>query len=120
MIRVSTLIWIALVSLSGYAMFQVKAEVGRLDRQLAATSRQIADDRAEIRTLSIEWAMLNQPARLDALSKRVLQLSPIRTYVLGSFEQPPMREDAAPSPTPGAPIASSGALVAEVSFKAKP
>ena len=117
MMRVSTLIWVMLVSLSGYAMFQVKAEVGRLDKQLAAAERQIADDRSEIRTLSIEWTMLNQPARLEALSKNVLQLAPIRTYVLGSFEQPPLRDEAAPS---GAPVAATGPQVAEVSFKAKP
>jgi len=121
MMRVSTLIWVMLVALSGYAMFQVKAEVGRLDNQLAAANRQIADDRSEIRTLNIEWAMLNQPARLDALSKHVLQLAPIRTYVLGSLDQPPLREDVAPSsPAPTTPIASSGAQVAEVSFKGKP
>ena len=123
MMRVSTLIWVMLVALSGYAMFQVKAEVGRLDKQLATANRQIADDRAEIRTLNIEWAMLNQPARLDALSKRVLQLQPIRTYILGSLDQPPLREDpAAGVPVAGnaAPIAHSGPQVAEVSFKAKP
>lgn len=122
MIRVSTLIWIVLVSLSGYAMFQVKAEVGRLDRDLAAANRQIADDRAEIRTLNIEWAMLNQPQRLDTLSKHVLQLAPIRTYVLGSLDQAPMREDTAQpaGPMPATPVAGASAQVAEVSFKAKP
>ena len=82
MIRVSTLIWIMLVALSGYAMFQVKSEVTRLDKRLVAVNRQIADDRDQMRTLNVEWATLTQPERLDTLSQHVLQLSPIRT--LGS------------------------------------
>jgi hypothetical protein len=98
MIRVSTIIWVMLVALSGYAMFQVKAEVGRLDRQLAAANRQIADDREQIRTLNIEWAILTQPQRLDALSQHVLQLAPIGTLLLGSLDQPPLRDEAAPPP----------------------
>ncbi|HEX4111699.1 MAG TPA: hypothetical protein VH020_04120 [Stellaceae bacterium] len=100
MIRVSTLIWVILVALSGYAMFQVKAEVGRLDKQIAAANRQTADDREQIRTLNIEWAMLTQPQRLDALSQRVLQLAPIGTLILGSLDQPPLRDDLTPADAP--------------------
>jgi hypothetical protein len=108
-IRVSTLIWMMLVALSGYTMFQVKAEVGRLDRQLNATNRRIADDRSQMRTLNIEWATLTQPQRLDMLSQRVLQLTPIRTLILGSLDQPPLRDESAPP-----------AQIAEVSLKARP
>ena len=114
MIRVSTLIWVMLVALSGYTMFQVKAEVGRLDRLLSATDRRIADDRAQLRTLNIEWATLTQPQRLDMMSQRVLQLTPIRTLVLGSFDQPPLRDE---TPTPAAPAT---AQIAEVSLKVRP
>jgi hypothetical protein len=105
MIRVSTIIWVMLVALSGYAMFQVKAEVGRLDRQIAAANRQIADDREQIRTLNIEWAMLTQPQRLDALSQHVLQLAPIGTLLLGSLDQPPLRDAAAPPAAPEISVA---------------
>jgi hypothetical protein len=119
MIRVSTLIWVLLVALSGYAMFQVKSEVGRLDQRLATVNRMIADDREQIRTLNVEWATLTQPDRLDALSRHVLQLEPIRTYVLGSLDQPPLRDDvSAPKPaTP--PAAPRGSELAEVPLKAR-
>jgi hypothetical protein len=120
MMRVSTLIWFMLVALAGYVMFQVKSEVGHLDKQLAAANRQIADDRAQIRTLNVEWATLTQPERLDALSQHVLQLNPIRTPVLGSLDQAPLRDDATPPARPGSPANSSIAQVAEVSLKARP
>ncbi len=119
MIRVSTLIWVLLVALSGYAMFQVKSEVGRLDQRLATVNRMIADDREEIRTLNVEWATLTQPDRLDALSQHVLQLEPIRTYVLGSLDQPPLRDDVA-GPHPSTPPAAPGSSeLAEVPLKAR-
>jgi hypothetical protein len=119
MIRVSTLIWVMLVALSGYAMFQVKSEVERLDRRLATVNRMIADDREEMRTLNVEWATLTQPDRLDALSQHVLQLEPIRTYMLGSLDQPPLRDDlSVPSPTTP-PAAPGSSQLAEVSLRAR-
>jgi hypothetical protein len=110
MMRVSTLIWILLVALSGYAMFQVKSEVGRLDRQLAAANHQIADDREQMRTLNVEWAMLTQPRRLELLSQHVLQLAPIGTLILGSLDQIPLRDDATAPVAPSAPIAHVPAI----------
>ena len=119
MIRVSTLIWVLLVALSGYAMFEVKSEVGRLDQRLATINRMIADDREQMRTLNVEWATLTQPDRLDALSQHVLRLEPIRTYVLGSLDQPPLR-DSVSAPSPAAPPAAPGsAELAEVPLKAR-
>jgi hypothetical protein len=117
MIRVSTLIWIMLVALSGYAMFQVKSEVTRLDKRLVAVNRQIADDRDQMRTLNVEWATLTQPERLDTLSQHVLQLSPIRTLVLGSLDQVPLRDNV---PVPATPAANGTAQLAEISLKARP
>jgi hypothetical protein len=117
MIRVSTLIWVLLVTLSGYAMFQVKTEVGHLDKQLAAANRQIGDDREQIRSLNIEWATLTQPSRLDLLSQNVLQLQPIRTQFLGSLDLAPLRDEGA---VPGGSGEGKSAQLAEVSDKARP
>jgi len=118
MIRVSTLIWVLLVTLSGYAMFLVKSEVGRLDQRLATVNRRIADDRQQMRILNVEWATLTQPQRLDALSGHVLKLEPIRTYALGSLDEPPLRDDAA-SPAPAAPAVPGSSELAEVPLKGR-
>jgi hypothetical protein len=84
-----------------------------------AVNRTIADDREQIRTLNVEWATLTQPDRLDALSQHVLQLEPIRTYVLGSLDQPPLRDGvSAPSPTTR-PAAPGSSELAEISLKAR-
>lgn len=117
MIRVSTLIWVMLVALSGYAMFQVKAEVGRLDKRLAAVNHQIADDRDRIHTLTVEWATLTQPERLDMMGQHVLQFQPIRTFMLGSYDQVPLRDDAAAPADPETLSTQETAQLAEISPK---
>lgn len=127
MIRVSTLIWVLLVVLSGYAMFQVKGEVGRLDNELARTNHQITVDRGQIHALRVEWATLTQPQRLETLSAHILNLSPIRTAVLGSFDQVPLRQEfvpPAPPPPPkpmvAAPSGASSPVLAEAAVRTKP
>ena len=90
--RVSGFIWIFLVALAGYAMFQVKYEVSRLDTRLAAVNHQIADDQDRIHALKAEWAVLTQPKRLEELAKKAaLPLEPIGTKMLGALDKPPMR-----------------------------
>jgi cell division protein FtsL len=125
-IRVSTLIWILLVTLSGYAMFQVKEEVAALDTRLAHLDRQIASDNAQIRALDVEWATLTQPQRLEMLSARVLDLTPVSTTVLGALDEPPLRDNSAPAPG-GVPIAKKpagprapGAQLAEIPPRTRP
>jgi hypothetical protein len=124
MIRVSTLIWTLLVILSGFSMFQVKSEVGRLDRHLAGIHHRIASDREQMHELDVEWAMLTQPQRLEMLGDHVLQLTTISTAVLGSFDAVPLRDDVTPPPappmakptTPGAPTAQ----LAEIAVRTRP
>jgi len=90
--RVSGLIWIFLVALAGYAMFQVKYEVTRLDDRLARVNRQIVDDQDRIHALKAEWAVLTQPKRLEELTRKAaLPLDPIGIKSLGALDKPPMR-----------------------------
>jgi hypothetical protein len=94
LLRVSTLIWILLVTLSGYTMFQVKNRVARLDDRLQHVNRQIAQDQEQIHSLNAEWAVLTQPRRLEELSQRFLSLAPVGTAMLGALDQPPLRPPA--------------------------
>ena len=113
MIRLGTLLWALLVGISGYAMFQVKYEVVQLEDELARVNRQIAGGREAIRVLNAEWSFLNQPARLDQLAKRHLNLGPIGTNQVGRLDTLPRRSPtppaaavaaAAPSPAPSLPV----------------
>lgn len=119
MIRLSTLLWMLLVAVSGYAMFQVKYEVGRLDEELGRVNRQIAADREAIHVLNAEWSFLNQPARLDQLAKRYLDLGPIRTVQVGRLDTLP-QHPGAPSPaavTAAPPVPQAGTRLATAAAK---
>lgn len=103
MIRLSTILWTLLVALSGYAMFQVKYEVVKLEDRLARVNRQIAQSHEAIHVLNAEWSFLNQPARLDQLAKRYLALQPIGTKQMGRIDALPERPDAPPAALTAAP-----------------
>lgn len=77
MIRLSTILWTLAVVIAGYAMFQVKFQVARLDDQLARLDRQIAATREETRVLAAEWTLLDDPQRLDRLNAAFLKLQPV-------------------------------------------
>jgi hypothetical protein len=91
MIRPSTILWACAVVAVGYAMFQMKYEVMQQEDRLARINREIASDREAVRVLNADWSFLSQPARLDELAKRYLDLVPIGTKQLGSIDAIPLR-----------------------------
>jgi cell division protein FtsL len=106
MIRLGTALWLIAVCTVGWGMFQVKYEVMQLEDQLARVNKQIADGNEAIRVLNAEWSLLTQPARLDQLAKRYLNLQPIGTQQLVRLDQVPLRgepEPAVGSSTPPSP-----------------
>jgi hypothetical protein len=100
-IRISTIFWIAAVIIAGYAMFQVKYHVARLDDEFARLNRQIATTREETRVLRAEWTLLDDPQRLDRLNSAFLKLQPIMPAQIvtpAQLDQLPMRNPASTLP----------------------
>jgi hypothetical protein len=96
MIRLGTVVWLALVALVGFGMFEVKYTVMDLEDELARTNKSIQLDVDAIHVLKAEWSYLDQPARLAELSHHFLDLAPLNTAQLGQIENIPMRPEAAP------------------------
>jgi hypothetical protein len=97
MIRPSTIVWLVLVVIVGYAMFQVKYEVMQQEETLAQINKGIADGREQIRVLDAEWSYLARPDRLQHLATRFLDLSPIAAAQITSLSALPERPDAPPA-----------------------
>jgi len=97
MIRPGTVVWLLLVMVVGYAMFQVKYEVMQQEDTLAQLNKQITDGRERIRVLDAEWSYLTRPDRLNRLAARYLDLSPIGSAQIVTLSAVPER--------PGAPAA---------------
>ena len=76
MLRLGTLFWIGLAIVAGYATIQFKYDVQALERELAQLDAKILRHQEAIHVLKAEWAYLNEPARLERLSRSYLDLSP--------------------------------------------
>lgn len=115
MIRPGTVIWLVLVIVVGYAMFQVKYEVMRQEDTLAQLNRQITEGRERIRVLDAEWSYLTRPDRLNRLAARHLDLSPIGSAQIVALSAVPERADAPPAlvsnRTPPSPSIAPGPTV---------
>ncbi len=70
--RRSTLLWTVLGIAVVVGLFVVKHRVQSLEDSLHALNAEIITDRDAIQVMQAEWSYLNQPARLEALSKRLL------------------------------------------------
>lgn len=106
MIRLASLFWLALVLVSGFAMFKVKYAVQDLDDELGRVRKQTVAEQQEIRVLNAEWAYLTQPERLAELNRKFLSLAPIPTKQLQrTVDDIPLR----PPPLPALPVAEAAA-----------
>jgi len=97
MIRLSSLFWLALVLISGFAMFKVKYSVQDLEDELGRMRKQTVTEQQEIRVLNAEWSYLTQPERLAELNRKFLSLTPIPVKQLQQkLDEIPLRPPAPP------------------------
>ena len=113
MIRPVTLFWIALAGCVGYGLYHLKNEVQSLEDQLFRVNRTILAEQEAIHVLRAEWSYLNQPARLQALASRHLDLQPTKPNQLGTVASlPPLQPEAAPPALAAVPPAAAARMAA--------
>ncbi|MBV8538203.1 MAG: hypothetical protein JO128_21580 [Alphaproteobacteria bacterium] len=111
MIRPATLFWIVLAGCVGYGLYHLKNEVQAQEDQLFRVNRTILAEQEAIHVLRAEWSYLNQPARLQALASRHLDLAPTKPAQLGTIATLPLPHDAAAPPAlAAAPTSPAPAL----------
>lgn len=109
--RRSTLLWSVLCIAVVIGLFVVKHRVQDLEDQLHALNAEILSDRDATQVLEAEWSYLNQPARLETLSRKLLGMEPPtadQTLTLDEFR---LRT---------APPEEEGTAVADIPPKEKP
>jgi cell division protein FtsL len=129
MIRFASLLWLALVAVTGFATFKVKYAVQDIEEELNKVRRQTIAEQQEIHVLRAEWTALTQPERLADLNRRFLSLAAITPKQLQrKVDEIPLRLvpepepviAAAPAPEPATapatavPAATPGAAAAPV------
>lgn len=114
MIGRTSLLLLTLAAGASAALFHVSYDVSAMEDRLTALNRDIVADQESLHVLRAEWSFLNQPARLEELSQRYLDLQPLTGAQIGTVAMLPVR---LPKPDDTAPDTSGGdpaALVASV------
>jgi hypothetical protein len=97
MIRTLNFAFIAITSLACLGVYRT-AEQARVDQgALKATQAAILRENNTLAVLGAEWARLTQPARIQALTQRHLDMSDSPTVELSSLSQLPAKD----APLPG-------------------
>ncbi len=91
MVRNTTLISLLFAGGLAGVLFSLKYEVQALEEELQGINRSIAADRETIHVLEAEWSLLNDPKRLENLSKRYLDLTPMAPGQFGTVSGLPPR-----------------------------
>jgi len=99
MIRFASLLWLALVAVTGFATFKVKYAVQDIEEELNKVRRQTIAEQQEIHVLRAEWTALTQPERLADLNRRFLSLAAVTPKQLQrKIDEIPLRLVPEPEP----------------------
>ncbi len=94
MIRITTLLWVALLAVAGGTVMNVSYKVRHVERHIAELQRDMRQEQEAIRILGAEWDTLNDPQRIDGLSKRYLSLAPTPVQRVVTLDDIPMKPSA--------------------------
>jgi hypothetical protein len=115
MIRPLTCVCLVLAAGSGLYLYQVKQRAFALDASLRTTFHDIDVARERTRMLRADWALVNDPERLQALASQYLTLQPMQPKQLLTMDQlaaalpPPVPFGGPPAPKPAVPGTAPGA-----------
>jgi hypothetical protein len=108
MIGKSSLMLLGMAAVAGAVLFETSFKVQELEESLSSVNRQIVAEHDAIQVLRAEWALLNEPSRLDRLSKAYLPLQPAEPKQYAAASAVPNRKPAEPAVTAGPVVASVG------------
>lgn len=91
MIRAVNLVSVAIIIAVSAALYHIKYETGATAREVVELRQQVAAERDLVAVLRAEWSHLNQPARLQDLAMRHLQLEPITVDQMVTLKDLPAR-----------------------------
>lgn len=98
--RKSTLLWLALATFCGIALFYTSQKVHDSREKIARLGQAAAREEESVRVLQAEWSYLNQPRRLEKLAAEYLKLVPLKGIWFVKPENLPLRGVAAAIPSP--------------------
>jgi hypothetical protein len=111
-----TFLWLFLAAVCGAVLFHTSQQVTDGRNRLATLNEDVRKEDETIRVLQAEWSYLNQPDRLEKLSKEYLDLAPLKGRQFTKLSDIPDRAEApavADAAKPAAETAEKPAAMAE-------
>ncbi|KZB59932.1 hypothetical protein [Thalassospira sp. MCCC 1A02491] len=93
MTRAVTIIGLFLTILIGAGTYWVSHEVERLEKHYAEIQSDILAEQESIHVLEAEWSYLNNPERIEKLSREYLSLAQIEVLQMASIDDLPEDSD---------------------------
>jgi len=115
MINRGALIWMALAITAGTGLFLLKYEVRAMEEQLVRIKQQTMNNLESVHVLKAEWSLLNQPARLEDLGRRLLSLEPVIAQQSAAITDIPMRPEPVRHDAAGTDSAEGAPAFSEIS-----
>lgn len=84
-------LWFFLSILIGAVLFQTTQRVSDGRQKLFLLTQSLQDEEETLRVLQAEWSYLNQPDRLEKLSREYLKLSPMKGRQFARADSLPLR-----------------------------
>ncbi|MFN7185674.1 MAG: hypothetical protein ACK5WQ_06620 [Alphaproteobacteria bacterium] len=81
-LRMTMLVYMAVISIAAFGVYLVKYTVQDMQREVAALDKELQQERELLHLLKAEWAYLNRPERLERLASRHLQMVPLEATTL--------------------------------------
>jgi len=104
----SALFWGGLIAAAGIVTFQTSYEVQELEEKLGSLNRKIMAEQEAIQILKAEWSYLNDPTRLENLSRQHLALQPTEARQFVAMDVVPLRPAPVPEAAPAPVVPGKG------------
>lgn len=91
--RLSTILWVLVLTAAAFGLYLVKYEVQGIQDELKSTLTQLEEERENIRVLKAEWQYLNRPERIEALAGKYLKLEPLTASQIAEVSALPIMAD---------------------------
>jgi cell division protein FtsL len=121
--------WLTLTIIASLMLYHTSDRVHELDQQLKNLNTQIESEQQSLHILKAEWVYLANPARVEAATRRHLELQPTATHRVIALQDIgtllPMRDGSEPPPVQvaeavAAPAPAVTKMTAEVSSLSPP
>ena len=101
--RIVLLLALAFFVSTAFGLYRVADSVQALEADIRTANRSIVKERQAIRVLEAEWAYLNNPERIQALTEEFLAMTPPDGRQVISFNDVPAQERSPGLPVPVVP-----------------